>query len=94
MQKTLFTLLLILVIAFGLWAGNTIDKQLQTDGNPPPIHKCDWEDCDMAQGFTSDYEPGTDGYCLDTLHFQWPDRTYEQIESSIMGVDIAEYEKH
>jgi hypothetical protein len=41
--------------------------------------------------FISEYESGTDGYYCDTLHYQYPDKGYEQIEEQVMAVS-TEYE--
>lgn len=50
-------------------------------------HTCNYSDCEKLgnPSFKSDYEPDTDGYLFDLLHYRNPDLTYEQIETVIFG---------
>lgn len=81
-QNTIFTLLL--VLAAGYFLGNFTYTYTH---NAEHIHYCRWDDCPMygENHFISEYEPGTDGYYWDTLHYQYPDKGYEAIEEEVMG---------
>lgn len=50
-------------------------------------HTCNMTDCDKLDNpaFQSDYEPDTDGYLFDLLHYRNPDLSYEQLEAAIWG---------
>lgn len=78
--------ILILIIAAGL-ADNFADT--------PGPHSCRWELCPYKGITVGNYEAavkdytgspeGSDGYCIDLLHLQHPDKDYEQLEDLLFS---------
>ena len=45
------------------------------------------EDNARLATFSSTYEPGTDGYCIDSILYQHPSWSYDQAEEYLFGGD-------
>lgn len=61
-----------------------------------PGHHCRWALCPYKNVMPSDQreavieytgcEEGTDSYCIDMLHLQYPDKDYDQLEEILFNV--------
>jgi hypothetical protein len=54
-----------------------------------PAHNCGITDCDLNGKvfFQSSFEPDTDGYLFDSLHFSFPDWSGSHLEEHIFEPD-------
>lgn len=61
---------------------------------PPTGHQCKWDKCPYKGIQAAQYkaavtayagEEGTDGWCIDLLHLQFPDDDYELLEDKLFN---------